>query len=89
MVCALCVAFVKLLPQRLTDALAWVGGISAALFVLHPITRKIFIPVSRHGDVYTGLLLYVVASVAIAYFYHSLQGQFKKVGRFEKQQKDR
>ncbi len=89
MVCALCVAFVKLLPQRLTDALAWVGGISAALFVLHPITRKIFIPVSRHGDVYTGLLLYIVASVAIAYFYHSLQGQFKKVGRFEKQQKDR
>lgn len=89
MVCALCVAFVKLLPQRLTDALAWVGGISAALFVLHPITRKIFIPVSRHGDVYTGLLLYIVASVAIAYFYHSLQGQFKKVGRFEKQQKEK
>ncbi len=89
MVCALGVAVVKLVPARIIAGMAWVGGISAALFVLHPITRKIFIPISRHGDVYTGLLLYIVASVAIAYFYHSLQGQFKKVGRFEKQQKEK
>ena len=29
--------------------LEWMGGISAALFVCHPITRKIFIPISRQG----------------------------------------
>jgi peptidoglycan/LPS O-acetylase OafA/YrhL len=81
MVCTFSVALAKLMPRRLTKAMAWVGGISAALFVLHPITRKIFIPVSRHGDVYTGLLLYVVASVAIAYFYHFLRGQFRKSGK--------
>ena len=86
MVCAFCVALVKLMPQRINAAFAWVGGISAALFVLHPITRKIFIPISRHGDVYTGLLLYIVASVAIAYFYHSLRAQFRTTGRLSKQQ---
>lgn len=47
--------------------LEWMGGISAALFVIHPVLRKIFIPISRGGDVWTGLLLYVIASVAVAW----------------------
>lgn len=72
-VCIATVGFCKLIPQSANKRLAWVGAISAALFVLHPITRKIFIPISRHGDVYTGLLLYIVASVAVAYFYHNFR----------------
>ena len=48
-------------------ALCWMGGISAALFVTHPITRKLIIPISRHGQPYLGLLLYIVASVALAW----------------------
>ena len=48
------------------------GGVSAALFVCHPITRKIFIPLSRQGDYYAGLLLYVVASLALAWFFREL-----------------
>jgi len=35
--------------------------------VCHPVIRKIFIPYSRRGDVYTGLLLYVIASIAVAW----------------------
>lgn len=46
--------------------LQWMGSISAALFVCHPITRKIFIPISRQGDLYTGLLLYAIASICLA-----------------------
>lgn len=65
-VCVGSVALVKVLPSCVNKALAWVGGISAALFVIHPLTRKIFIPISRGGDVYTGLLLYAVASVVVA-----------------------
>ncbi len=48
-------------------ALCWMGGISAALFVTHPITRKLIIPISRHGQPYLGLLLYIVASIALAW----------------------
>jgi hypothetical protein len=61
------VGLVKLLPHCINSRLIWMGGISAALFVAHPITRKIFIPISRDGHVYSGLLLYLIASVAIAW----------------------
>ena len=75
MVCYATVYFVKtlsLLPmQRLRDALwyvfSWLGSISAALFVIHPVLRKVFIPISRHGDYYTGLLLYVITSLGVAW----------------------
>lgn len=72
-VCSASVGIAKLTPAKINKWIAWMGGISAALFVLHPITRKIFIPISRHGDVYTGLLLYVVASIALAWFYHNFK----------------
>ena len=52
-VCTASIGIVKLLPKTMNEWIAWVGTISAALFVLHPLTRKIFIPISRHGDVYT------------------------------------
>lgn len=72
---AICVATfltAKLLARAavmawLYRALCWMGGISAALFVTHPITRKLIIPISRHGQPYLGLLLYIVASIALAW----------------------
>lgn len=67
-----CIAMVKVLPGSVNRLLEWMGHISAALFVCHPITRKIFIPISHHDDVYTGLLLYIVASVALAWFFREL-----------------
>lgn len=71
-VCSLGFAVVKVLPQWLMRPLQWMGGISAALFVCHPITRKIFIPLSLGGDVYAGLLLYVVSSICIAWLFSEL-----------------
>ena len=53
--------------QGVAHWLLWVGRVSAALFVIHPVTRKIFIPISRRGDIYTGLLLYILASLALAW----------------------
>ncbi len=65
-VCLLCILAVKILPAKANDLLAWVGGISSAMFVCHPITRKIFIPISRQGDTYTGLLLYMTATIVLS-----------------------
>lgn len=48
----------------------WLGTISAALFVIHPTVRKVFINGYRQGDIYAGLLLYVFASLAAAYLLH-------------------
>jgi len=50
----------------------WFGSISAALFVCHPITRKIFIQISRDGDIYTGLVLYIVTSICLAWLFKEL-----------------
>lgn len=74
-VCILCVYVVKLLSQAarrpvgawLMERLVWMGEISAALFVIHPVLRKVFIPISRHGDIYTGLLLYAIAAIGVAW----------------------
>lgn len=65
-VCLCGINLVKALPVRLLQSLEWVGGISAAIFVCHPIVRKVIIPISRHGDVYAGLLLYLVATIVLA-----------------------
>ena len=71
-VCSAGFTMVKILPQFLLTGLEWVGKISAALFVVHPILRKIFIPISRRGDIYTGLIIYVLASICVAYLFNEL-----------------
>ncbi|QUB92485.1 acyltransferase [Prevotella denticola] len=81
-ICTAAVSFVKILGRLeiavnkqatpLTDILSWTGGISAALFVCHPITRKIFIPISRSGDYWTGLLLYIISSLCLAWLFREL-----------------
>lgn len=76
-VCAATVCWARWLTAqrwtgRLVNVFAWLGSISAALFVCHPITRKIFIPISKQGDLYTGLLLYIIASICLAWLFRSL-----------------
>lgn len=68
-VVAACVGFVKMLPEQALRPLVWLGGMSAAMFVAHPLVRKIFIPISRRGDVYDGLLLYVIATIAVSWLF--------------------
>lgn len=76
-ICLLSVLAAKLLSgvrwlSGVYKILEWMGGISAALFVCHPITRKIFIPISRWGDMYAGLLLYIVSSICLAWLFSQL-----------------
>ena len=58
--------------EILVRGLAWVGDISAAIFVCHPITRKIFIPISRSGDILDGLVLYIVATIMLAMIFKKI-----------------
>lgn len=85
-VCILGVYVVKLLAQAtgtpvgawLMEKLVWMGDISAALFVIHPALRKVFIPISRHGDIYTGLLLYAIAAIGAAWLIHLVMTKIPK-----------
>ena len=71
------VAFIKMLSaipaaDILVRGMAWVGGISAAIFVCHPITRKIFIPISRSGDILDGLTIYIIATILLAMIFKKM-----------------
>ena len=63
------VATVKLIPAGAFGPMMWFGAISSALFVVHPVTREIIIPMSYRGQVYTGLIVYVVASILLAWLF--------------------
>lgn len=69
LIIAAAVGTVKAIPAAMLKPLIWTGGISAAMFVSHPIARKIFIPISRRGDVYDGLALYILAAIALAWLF--------------------
>ena len=76
------VAFIKTLSSIptadiLVRGMAWVGGISAAIFVCHPITRKIFIPISRSGDILDVLVLYIVATIMLAMIFKKIIATLK------------
>lgn len=77
-VCVCGINLVKALPYKMLHMFEWVGTISAAMFVCHPITRKIIIPISRHGDVYAGLVLYLVATIVLAILFQHIIGIVNK-----------
>ncbi|MBR4920322.1 MAG: acyltransferase [Prevotella sp.] len=61
------IALVKVMPKWMLSVIIWVGTISAAMFVTHPIVRKIFITVAWKQDIYDGLMLYVVVTIALSW----------------------
>lgn len=71
-VCISVFCLVKSMPLAVTRMLAWVGNISAAMFVCHAITRKVLIPISHRGEIYAGLLLYLVATIVLAVLFDYL-----------------
>ncbi|MBR0165766.1 MAG: acyltransferase [Prevotella sp.] len=61
------IALVKLIPNTIMPYILWLGGISAAIFVTHPLVRKIFVRPYLQDEMYAGLLLYVVATLVVSW----------------------
>ena len=61
------IAIVKAMSQKMKNLMVWFGSISAAMFVAHPIARKLFINVALRQDIYDGLMLYVIATIALSW----------------------
>ena len=72
------VALVKLMPQWLMPTVVWLGTISAAIFVMHPLVRKIFIRPYYHYDQYAGLLLFIVATLLVSWLVNKIIHQIPK-----------
>ena len=61
------IALVKAMPKWMLSIVTWFGSISAAMFVAHPIARKLFITVAWKQDIYDGLMLYTIAVIALSW----------------------
>jgi peptidoglycan/LPS O-acetylase OafA/YrhL len=61
------IALVKLIPKVVMPYVLWLGSISAAIFVTHPLVRKIFVRPYLQDDMYAGLLLYIVATLVVSW----------------------
>lgn len=67
------VCLMKLCGRRLTRVFTWLGTVSAALFVTHPIVRMLlFDHVVEHHCPLTGTLLYLACALLLATAYHWL-----------------
>jgi len=75
------IAIVRMLRGPLLKAAAWTGSVSAFLFVAHPITREMTVWQYSRYHQYQGLLLYLLASFALAmlmkFIYDALGKLFK------------
>ena len=61
------IALVKVLPKVVLKVFVWFGTYSAAMFVAHPIARKLFITVAWQRDAYDGLMLYFVVAIGLSW----------------------
>ena len=75
---AFSISIVKLSPECLLRPFEWVGGLSAMIFVIHPILRPVFLLISNAGWLYTGEILYFIATLLIAYLYKILMKYIPK-----------
>jgi peptidoglycan/LPS O-acetylase OafA/YrhL len=69
------IALVKIMPEWMLTYSVWLGGISSAIFVAHPLVRKIFVRPYLYDDLYAGLLLYVVAVLLLSWLTKKLIDQ--------------
>jgi peptidoglycan/LPS O-acetylase OafA/YrhL len=60
-----CKGFLSPLSSLLSP-LSWLGSISAMLFVMHPVIRELIIGHYRKVDIYGGIFIYLLSSVALA-----------------------
>ena len=61
------IAVVKAMPGWMLKVYVWFGSISAAMFVTHPIARKLFITVGWKQDIYDGLVVYTLVAIALSW----------------------
>jgi len=73
-----CIAIVKAMQKWMLSIVTWVGSISAAMFVAHPIARKLFITVAWKQDIYDGLMLYMIATIALSWAVKQLIDRISK-----------
>jgi len=67
------IALVRLCPTRLLQPLAWLGKLSAAIYVIHPLLRKALL--FRLGNMWLALAVFMLTTLLAAIVYQWLIGK--------------
>ena len=73
-VCALGISVAQLLPQKIQSPIMWVGGISAAIFVSHPIVRQLCFEAGKQFDLppYLNVSLFLIGALLVGWLSHPI-----------------
>ena len=80
-VCALGISCTQLLPQSVNKPLAWVGGISAAVFVSHPIVRQLGLALAEklHFSPYQSVLTFLISALLLGALFQPILNRSSKL----------
>ena len=80
-VCTLGIACIQLLPKSMNKPLAWVGGISAAIFVSHPIVRQLSLSLANklHISPYLSVLIFLGSALLIGAIFQPILNRSTKL----------
>ena len=72
--CALGISSTQLLPQSVNKPLAWVGSISAAVFVSHPIVRQLSLALAEKGHYspYLSVFTFLMGALLLGAFFQPI-----------------
>lgn len=73
------IALVKALPECCHGVLVWLGGVSAMLFVVHPLVRALLLGYAQGGSAvaYAMMLVYLAVSLVLAVGYRWLLNRIR------------
>ena len=60
----------KILPRQVAIVFKWIGGISAAVFAIHPIVRSVLLPLTDYSNYKITVLAYLAVCLIIGYLYN-------------------
>ena len=80
-VCTLSISCSQLLPEVINKPLAWVGGISAAIFVSHPIVRKLCLNLSDkfHISPYLSVFIFFIGALLLGVVFQPILDRSSKL----------
>lgn len=80
-VCSLGISSSQLLPQRIQSSIIWVGGISAAIFVSHPIVRKAVLILNDKFELqpYLSVLIFLIGALLVGWGFQPILNRSTKL----------
>ena len=80
-VCTLGISCIQLLPKSMNAPIAWVGGVSAAIFVSHPIVRQLGLALAEklHLSPYLSVFTFLIGALLVGAIFQPILDRSAKL----------